>query len=104
MAETFFGVSMIPMNYKDEVRQIKSELLCFLGHPILPYLRVNSYWKMTHIYTGFDEKLFQTYMSPKRKQQNKLDYADTLLSFGRNFPLNISCESKKIGLYMSHSS
>ena len=33
MAETFFGVSMIPMNYKDEVRQIKSELLCFLGHP-----------------------------------------------------------------------
>ena len=33
MAETFFGVSMIPMNYKDEVRQIKSELLCFLRHP-----------------------------------------------------------------------
>ena len=32
MAETFFGVSMIPMNYKDEVRQMKSELLCFLGH------------------------------------------------------------------------
>ena len=24
---------MIPMNYKGEVRQIKSELLCFLGHP-----------------------------------------------------------------------
>ena len=33
MAETFFGVSMILMNYKDEVRQIKSELSCFLGHP-----------------------------------------------------------------------
>ena len=33
MAETFFGVSMIPMNFKGEVRQIKSELLCFLGHP-----------------------------------------------------------------------
>ena len=33
MAETFFGVSMIPMNYKDEVRQIKSKLLCFLRHP-----------------------------------------------------------------------
>ena len=33
MAETFFGVSIIPMNYKDEVRQIKSELLCFLRHP-----------------------------------------------------------------------
>ena len=33
MAETFVGVSTIPMNYKDEVRQIKSELLCFLGHP-----------------------------------------------------------------------
>ena len=30
MAETFFGVSMIPMNYKDEVRQIKSELLFFI--------------------------------------------------------------------------
>ena len=24
---------MIPMNYRDEVRQIKSELLCFLRHP-----------------------------------------------------------------------
>ena len=34
MAETFFGVSMIPMNYKDEVRQIKIELLCFLRHPM----------------------------------------------------------------------
>ena len=33
MAKTFVGVSMIPMTYKDEVRQIKSELLCFLGHP-----------------------------------------------------------------------
>ena len=33
MAETFFGVSMIPINYKDEVRQIESELLCILGHP-----------------------------------------------------------------------
>ena len=33
MAKTFFGVSIIPMNYKDEVRQIKRELLCFLGHP-----------------------------------------------------------------------
>ena len=36
MAETFFGVSMIPMNYKDEVRQIKSELLCILRHPKPP--------------------------------------------------------------------
>ena len=33
MAETFFCVSMIPMNYNDEVRQIKSELLCFLRRP-----------------------------------------------------------------------
>ena len=33
MAETFFGVSMIPMYYKNEVRQIKSKLLCFLRHP-----------------------------------------------------------------------
>ena len=36
MAEIFFGVSMIPMNYKDEVRQIKSELLSFLRHPNVP--------------------------------------------------------------------
>ena len=33
MAETFFGVSMIPMKYNDEVRHIKSELLYFLRHP-----------------------------------------------------------------------
>ena len=39
MAEFFFGVSMIPMNYKDEVRQIKTELLYFLGHPRVPLLK-----------------------------------------------------------------
>ena len=33
MAETLFGVSMIPMYYTNEVRQIRSELLCFLRHP-----------------------------------------------------------------------
>ena len=37
MAETFVGVSIIPMNYKDEVRQIKSERLCFLRHPYVVY-------------------------------------------------------------------
>ena len=33
MADTFFGVSMISMNYEDEVRQIKIEILCFLRQP-----------------------------------------------------------------------
>ena len=40
MAETFLGVSMIPMYYKNEVRQIKSEFLCFLRQPSIACLRV----------------------------------------------------------------
>ena len=31
----FLGVSMVPLDYKNEVRKLKSENLSFLGHPNL---------------------------------------------------------------------
>ena len=42
MAETFYGVYMTPMYYKNEVRQIKSDLLCFLRHRKVTYTQKTS--------------------------------------------------------------